>query len=194
MVYHVLAEEKYPTSAWSGGTTTELLIFPEACRYADRDFDFRISSASIDIETSEFTSLPDYQRILMVLEGETTLKHDDEGEMREAKLSPFHQDTFSGRIKTASFGKCRDFNLMYRPNYQGSMAAVSDYSADLTEDEYCFIYAVEDLDCELLWKNGRRESLQLNEGMSLFIQQEMVLLTIKPTKNKTAAVVCRLTQ
>ena len=60
---------EYSTSAWSGGTTTELGIGPEGSRYADREFLWRISSATVDLEESTFTALPDYDRIIMTLEG-----------------------------------------------------------------------------------------------------------------------------
>ena len=58
----LLSKNNALLSKWSGGTTAQLMIFPESSEYKDRDFDFRISVATIDDETSVFTSLPDYHR------------------------------------------------------------------------------------------------------------------------------------
>ena len=56
------------TAKWSGGLTTELFIYPEGSAYSERNFDFRLSTATVEIETSVFTPLPHVQRTLMVLE------------------------------------------------------------------------------------------------------------------------------
>jgi len=60
------------TTLWSGGTTTQLCIYPYAATYTGRDFIFRISTATIESEESVFTKLPGYTRILMLLEGHTS--------------------------------------------------------------------------------------------------------------------------
>ena len=46
------------TSNWSGGSTTEFYIYPPQSSYSQRDFAIRISSATVDVESSEFTLLP----------------------------------------------------------------------------------------------------------------------------------------
>ncbi len=43
-------------STWSGGTTTELFIYPEVAEYSERNFDFRISTATVEVEESNFYS------------------------------------------------------------------------------------------------------------------------------------------
>ena len=48
-------EENYSVSEWSGGKTKELAIYPPKCRYADRDFIFRLSSATVELDESDFT-------------------------------------------------------------------------------------------------------------------------------------------
>ena len=57
-------------SSWSGGTTTELSIAPENGNYQSRDFLWRLSSATVELEESTFTSLPDFDRIILTLEGD----------------------------------------------------------------------------------------------------------------------------
>ena len=55
-------------SSWSGGTTTELSIAPENGNYQSRDFLWRLSSATVELEESTFTSLPDFDRIILTLD------------------------------------------------------------------------------------------------------------------------------
>ena len=98
-------------SRWSGGTTTQLAICPPGAAYADREFLWRVSSAVVELPESDFTLLPDYDRILMILEGELSLSHDG-GE--EYRLRPLEQTSFDGASRTFSRGQVTDFNLMMR--------------------------------------------------------------------------------
>jgi environmental stress-induced protein Ves len=98
-------------SKWSGGTTTEIFIFPETGDYEKREFVWRLSSATVEEEETKFTSLPDFDRILMVLEGEVILSHESE---RISRLSQYQQDRFGGEYTTRSYGKITDFNIIYK--------------------------------------------------------------------------------
>ena len=118
----IYKEENYIMSKWSGGNTRELAIYPEKAEYLDRDFIWRLSSADSDLEESSFTKLPDYDRILMVLEGEVVLAH---GEERSVSLKAMEQDTFSGATKTKCFGQLKkDYNLIYRKGTKGRMELI----------------------------------------------------------------------
>jgi environmental stress-induced protein Ves len=55
-------------SLWNGGLTYEYLIYPETANYSDRDFTFRISSATIEKVPSEFTKFKGYYRYLVMLD------------------------------------------------------------------------------------------------------------------------------
>ena len=69
MKINIKGPEEYTVSQWAGGATTQLYIYPEHADYSRRDFIFRLSSATVECERSEFTSLPEVDRILMVLRG-----------------------------------------------------------------------------------------------------------------------------
>lgn len=107
----VLRGNDYRTSAWSGGTTTEMSIAPKDSIYAERNFEWRLSSATVDLEESDFTSLPDYNRIILTLKGGIKLCHNG-GEWLE--LPEFFPHAFDGGDETKSVGKVVDFNLMLR--------------------------------------------------------------------------------
>ena len=116
MKTNLYKEENFNTSAWSGGKTKELAIYPKGQKYIDRDFIWRLSSATVDLEESDFTRLPDYDRVLMVLEGEVVLEYNGE---RVARLETLGQDSFDGAWKTKSYGRITDFNLMVRKGNAG---------------------------------------------------------------------------
>lgn len=105
----ILSNQHFKVSDWSGGTTTELFIFPPDASYQERNFVFRLSTARIEIEKSTFTSLPGVTRKIMILDGEIRINHQN----HYAKtLRKFDVDTFEGDWKTTSVGRCTDFNLM----------------------------------------------------------------------------------
>lgn len=114
----IIKKEEYSVSKWSGGQTTELYIYPQTAKYKDRNFMWRISSATMDIEESTFTHLPGFARELMVIDGETTLEHEGR---HKITLKPFEKDSFMGDWNTKSFGKASDFNLMTSKDCSGSL-------------------------------------------------------------------------
>ena len=118
MKIRLYGNEEFNTGKWSGGETTEFAIYPEKAKYIDRDFVWRLSSAGVDVEESTFTKLPDYDRILMVLEGEAILAHGDE---RTVKLTALEQDSFGGDIRTKCFGKIKDYNLIMKKGCAGNL-------------------------------------------------------------------------
>lgn len=106
-----LRETDMRVSEWSGGITRQLAIFPDGADYGKRDFLWRVSSAGVFLDESDFTGLPDYKRFISVIEGEMLLKHGDGGSIR---LTPGCVYCFDGGISTHSYGRCTDFNLMLR--------------------------------------------------------------------------------
>ena len=112
MKIQLLTAENYRTGAWSGGTTTELFIYPENADYAARQFLFRISSATVDLEESDFTPLAGVERYITPLAGHFTLEHPDGTKVEMGPLSAPYR--FSGEIPTHCIGTVTDFNLMLK--------------------------------------------------------------------------------
>ncbi|NGM82433.1 HutD family protein [Paenibacillus sp. 7124] len=109
------------TAQWPGGTTTELAIYPENAEYAERNFIWRISTATMEAEQTSYTHLPGYWRLLMATAGEFDLEHLDR---HTSKLKPFEKDSFSGDWTTRCFGTGEDLNVMLAPGYGGELKAV----------------------------------------------------------------------
>ena len=118
---NIITSGQHRTSTWSGGTTTELAMFPPCASYTARDFAWRLSTAVVTAPESTFTSLPGYHRLLMVLEGKMKLEHAGH---HQVTLLPFEQDSFSGSWLTRCTGTGRDFNLMLADGWQGSLQAM----------------------------------------------------------------------
>jgi len=149
MKKRIIKEDQFNISKWSGGTTIETAIFPEKSQYLERDFIWRLSSATVEIEESSFTKLPDYDRVLMVLDGNVVLAFGDE---RSASLSQYQHDSFDGAIKTKCFGTMTDYNLMFRKGCEGSLEFIEakqeasvlqqSYNEELSDSSYG-IYCVD---------------------------------------------------
>ena len=97
-----LTQADYQISQWSGGTTTQIAIAPQGALYADRDFLWRLSSATVDLDESDFTPLPDYHRLIAPLRGEMELTHDG-GPL--ISLAPYQVHAFDGGADTHSRGR-----------------------------------------------------------------------------------------
>ncbi|AVP55155.1 hypothetical protein DP149_04520 [Clostridium tetani] len=117
----LIKKEDQKTSAWSGGTTTELFIYPKNTEYKKLNFGWRLSSAKVIDEESTFSHLPNIWRYIMVLNGSLKLIHENHHSLN---LSPFEVDSFSGDWTTKSYGKVTDFNLMLNKDYTGNIDAL----------------------------------------------------------------------
>lgn len=141
MSIHQYTADKRTTINWACGTSTEIFIYPGNGSFAERNFLFRISTATVEAEESTFTFFEGITRHLMILKGELELIH----EGRYTKhLQPYDQDTFSGEWSTRSKGKITDFNLMLKNGATGSLRhrSIDAGSSELftSKTEYFFIY------------------------------------------------------
>ena len=121
MKYQVLKTEDFRTSRWTGGTTTQLAIWSQDSEYLERNFVWRLSTATCEKEESIFSRLPDFNRILVVLSGSVVLAHEN---VRSARLRELEQDAFDGAYRTKSFGAITDYNLMVRKGNEGSVEVI----------------------------------------------------------------------
>lgn len=167
------------TSVWAGGTTTELWIWPENGNYASRNFQVRISSATVRLEESDFTALPGVVRYITPLSGGFTLSHPDGRTITMAPLDgPY---CFDGGIATHCSGKATDFNLMLK-GVRGSMTVMS---GQLTVgDGICCVYPVDGGDTTI---DGKALGLEPG-GMAVIHLKQGEQSTIEAAK----AIVCRI--
>ena len=162
----LLRVNDFQVSDWSGGKTKQLYLSPTTGHYGKREFDYRLSTATVELAESQFSDLSGFHRILMSLDH--TLHLLNASRQEETVLAPFTPYFFEGSDSITSRGTCTDFNLIYSDHYQGQMLAISD-GQELTQDEAIqFIYALSDL---MVTGTGL-PSLNLETGQLLIVEKE----------------------
>lgn len=187
-MFRILTEKEYRVSQWSGGNTTEITIFPEGSAYADREFLFRVSSATVDLPESDYTSLPAYDRLITPLNGEMHLSHDGE---REEDVEPFEIHAFDGASETHCRGTCTDFNLMTRKGRCEGQMAVLEIDPEeaillnpVTEKQTAVFYLVNG---NVRFVAGEKE-ISLSPGDSLILRDEKEEYYLESDDNAVFAV------
>lgn len=108
MKTQIISLHTLEASTWSGGKTYQYYIAPESAQYANRNFLYRISSATIDIAESQFTQFEGYNRYLVMLDNDLNIKHN--GITKSFK--PLEVFSFYSEDDIISYSKGSDFNLM----------------------------------------------------------------------------------
>lgn len=180
----IIRRQDCPTGHWSGGSTTELFVWPSASSYAARNFSLRVSTAVVEADSSVFTLLPDITRILMAVQGDMRLQIEGQGDI---SLSPWQSVRFDGGVKTVSFGRCVDFGLMLGQGWDGSLQAVASGKYSCHSSGFTGVYSpvgsaaavvespgVPDFQAQLeagdllMVQRGARVTVQSNETVILF--------------------------
>ncbi|KRF43841.1 HutD family protein [Paenibacillus sp. Soil787] len=202
MSYSVKVIKKHMqiTTTWSGGTTTQLAIYPEHAEYNKRNFLWRISTARIHDEHSLFTCLPDFWRKLMIIEGEVILEYEGS---HQVGVKPYEQESFSGGWVTRSMGKVTDFNLITAAGCRGELEALlikegTSYEIECHKDDVEFSLVTEAFYC-----SDGRINVSINEDQSLRLEKgdfcvlswkaslDKVNIRISHSGNESAAYVIR---
>lgn len=189
MNIYIYKAEDFKTNKWSGGSTTELYIHPPTANYATGNFNFRISSATVEIEKSDFTILPGISRQLMVLKGSIKVSHKNH---YAVQLHKNDIDSFDGNWETSAFGTCVDFNLMTKGNTEGKISPIA-VSEDKTLNfqlestcEFIIFYAYEGK----LQVDFSSEKRSLKKGELLVIQHPInEVVKLQSPENCALAVV-----
>ena len=157
-----LTEKDYKVGLWSGGSTTELFIWPEGADYGKREFTFRVSSARVDLEESDFTPLMGVTRYITPLTGGFTLTHPGTDPVVMGPLAEPYR--FSGEIQTHCVGKATDINLMLKGT-DGKMTLCEGLWQ--MKPGFNCLYAVEDTNVDL--ESG--DTLKTGELLVVFAEE-----------------------
>jgi environmental stress-induced protein Ves len=110
--------QDFSRNDWSGGTSTQLVIYPSESDLLKQNFEFRISTASIDVEESQFTQFFLHKRIICSLLNPITLIHSD---IQPFCLTPLVPYSFDGGMTTKCVGKTIDFNVIFNDSWDASI-------------------------------------------------------------------------
>ena len=158
----IISKNDITPSIWDGGKTYEYFISPADSSYSNRDFDFRISSATIEKTPSDFTNFKGYHRFLVMLDNDLSIKRNNIDE-HYSKHEIFE---FDSADKIQSFSLGNDFNLMVRNGSKPFDLKVK--SLDNTyKNKMIFAFAIQET---ILTIN--QQEVKLNENDLLLIDNE----------------------
>lgn len=164
---NLIKDEDFIATNWSGGKTTQIYIYPEDAKYKDLNFKFRISSATVELEKSEFTKLENVSRFITPLDNTLKLTHDHKNYI---ELKPFQVYAFDGGLDTTSYGIAKDFNLMLTNGAKGNLTSIhinkeyilnEDINPDQTLAITC-VYAMNVEIDEMIYSLNPMETLIIN--------------------------------
>jgi environmental stress-induced protein Ves len=161
------------TTLWSGGKTTELFISPSSSEFSDKNFDIRISSATVESPETTFTDFTGYKRYLLILSGEFELRH--VGKYIK-KLGRFEEDFFDGSWTTEGKGIVQDFNIIYNPKYslECSLKTITKDTTIFAANETHFVFILEN---SCLINNVETQALDLIQ-----IEEHILLQPVQQCK------------
>lgn len=186
MIERIIRKEDFTTTQWAGGETTQLTIYPEDAIFSERNFLFRISSATFTTTESKFSDFTGYQRYILPLEGRLSLRHEG---LYNRSLGKYEVEYFDGSWSTFSENTldCRDYNFIVK---SGSLAKMQILNEG---DNYIFkpsrlvtIFSTKDFVINLDSKNEKMDisgfSLLLletekEEGISVIKAEEPLIVT-----------------
>lgn len=161
----IIKKEDFITTKWAGGETTQLTIYPEEANFSDKDFLFRISSATFTSTESKFSDFSGYQRYILPLEGKLSVSHEG---LYNRELDKYEVEYFDGSWSTFSKNTidCRDFNYIVKSGSMAKMQVLKEgdeYS--LKGSQVVTIFSMNDFSLSLDNNNEKREI----DGFSLYV-------------------------
>lgn len=162
MHIRLIKKEEVVSSRWSGGETREYAIYPQGAQYADRDFGFRISSATIEAIPSVFTQFKGYRRYLAMLDGNLEIIYN--GENQHYKQHELF--TFPSTASITSFTQGTDFNLMLHEQLVDEVVEVR-HQPFQTEQPFVLLFALEEAEVMV-----NTQSFQLQPWDCLLLNNE----------------------
>lgn len=180
-----------------GGKTYEILIGGKNKDYATKDFAYRVSYATIDLEESVFSDLPMVNRYIATINSSLKLEHCSpmtDKKMAEISLEPFDMHCFDGGMKTISHGKAATFNLMIdKFTAGGDMKLYKYYDGEITvkDNEH------KNYGCEVKYivfcVSGQVEIKNANQVLNVndyIIEENGDELLLNPLTEDTKYIVC----
>lgn len=190
MQTHLYTPDDYVVTQWSGGTTTQLAIFPEQAQLAQRDFIWRISSARFTGTESTFSDFSGYQRFLLPLVGTLKLTHHG---IYQRTLRSFEHDYFSGSWHTDAINStdCVDFNFIVREGYAAQLTILYEEDAYVPHrNSHVLIYA--SCDCDLTISHREEQTFHLLNEQLLSLQTDDATHLIRAHQACYPLVVCEI--
>lgn len=181
----IIKKEDFLTTKWAGGETTQLAIYPEDAIFSEKDFLWRVSSATFTSTESKFSDFSGYQRYILPLEGKLSLFHE---RLYNRELEKYEVEYFDGSWSTFSENTldCRDYNFIVKNGSSAKMQILKTGDEHLLKDsEIVTIFSMNDFVVNLVDKEETRNI----EGFSLFILETDKEETISISSASTPVII-----
>ncbi|MDO5028922.1 MAG: HutD family protein [Bacillota bacterium] len=183
----LINKEDFSVSEWSGGTTTQLIIEPEGADFKNRDFDFRISSATFTSTASTFSDFSGYQRYILPLKGQLSVDHKD---LYQRSLQPYEVEYFSGSWHTDSTNSldCVDYNFIVKDGKFANLQVFAQEASYIPKrsGSLCF-FSLEDFTIEI---NDGKNSKNIPGNSMYVIREEDSIYKIDIKNNQMPVILC----
>lgn len=169
----ITKKDEFITSDWSGGKTTEMFIYPRGSNYKSLDFKCRISSATVELEESDFTRLKNVNRFITTLDNKIKLTHDYQNYI---ELKPYEIYEFDGGITTYSIGKVVDFNLMLANGAKGYLINES-----IDEESIIEVLPIDgsyEKEFEVFYSHEQSVTFIIDNNETILMPRELLILNI----------------
>ena len=161
----IIKKEDFITTKWAGGETTQLAIYPEDAIFSNKDFLWRVSSATFTATESKFSAFSGYQRYILPLEGKLSVNHEG---LYSRELEKYDVEYFDGSWSTFSQNTldCRDYNFIVKGGNLAKMQILNKGDEYLLKgSEIVTIFSMYDFVLSLNNHDERRDI----DGFSLYV-------------------------
>lgn len=191
MNIEVIKLTEYKEFEWSGGKTTEFFIHPRGANFRDRNFDYRLSSATFTGTQSKFSDFSGYQRYILPLKGCLSLQRDGKPKVW---LKSYESFAFSGRdeIDSENTFDCEDFNFIVREDVPSDFRVITKAEAmEVGRGGTLLLYGG-DMGLEVYARGNYLCSLNLSEKRLILIEAEESLIYLRLKRLSTPVIACSL--
>jgi environmental stress-induced protein Ves len=161
----IFKKEDFKVTKWAGGETNQLAIYPYDADFSERDFLWRVSSATFTSTSSEFSNFNGFQRYILPLKGKLNLYHE---KLYERKLSEFEVEYFDGSWKTLSKNTldCMDYNFIVKNGNTAKLQIIGEKEEYILKSSYVMtLFSLNNFEIEI---EGFDETRKV-DGSSLFV-------------------------
>ncbi|MBP2029000.1 environmental stress-induced protein Ves [Acetoanaerobium pronyense] len=180
----IFKKEDFKVTKWAGGETTQLAIYPYDADFSERNFLWRVSSATFTSTSSEFSNFNGFQRYILPLKGKLNLYHE---KLYERKLSEFEAEYFDGGWKTVSENTldCMDYNFIVKNGSNAKLQIIGQEGYILKPSHIVTMFSLDELEIEI---EGFDEIRKV-DGFSLFVIENDKERKAKITKATSPVIV-----
>lgn len=164
MNFKIISKSDLLPRIWDGGKTYEYFISPADSSYSNRDFDFRISSASIEKTPSNFTRFEAYQRYLVMLDGDLKINRNG----KEDNYAQHEIFEFDSNDEIQSFSIGNDFNLMVR-NGENPFEIKVQMLSSVYQKSWMFVFAIAETRLKI-----NQQEIKMNANDLLVLENDQI--------------------